>query len=105
MLAFGELLNSANDRRVMFVHPLLLPDTEQTRDDEVNTDTSRECDIEHEKDERHVLLHLLHLLVRRRSGGVAVRDLPDRHVLEADGYQHQQRVREDVHEMRLMGSY
>ena len=77
MLAFGELLDGANDRRIMLVHPFLLRDTEQARDDEVDTDTRRERDVDHKEDERHVLLHLLHLLVRRSSSGVTRRDLPD----------------------------
>ena len=65
VFALGELLNRVHDRRVMLVHPFLLTNTEQARNNEVNADAGRQSDVENQEDERHVLLHLLHLLVRR----------------------------------------
>jgi hypothetical protein len=105
MLAFGELLNSLDDRGVVLVHPLLLTDAEQARDDEVDANACRKRNVEHKEDKRHVLLHLLHLLVRGGGRRVAVRYLPDRHVLEADGYQHKERVGENVDHVRLVRAH
>ena len=93
-VALTRAFSLDNDSRICGISPihvLLLPDAEQARHDEVDVHARGDRDVDHGEDDRHDLLHLLHLRVRGSRGGVPPADLLDLDVLQGDRDEDQQR--------------